>query len=76
PTGRGERRQTGRDMGDIVNLRGERKRRERIRKATKAAENRVRFGKTKAEKDRLAAEIERDSAAHDGRRLDREPDDR
>ena len=47
-------------MGDLVNLRRERKRREREREEAEAAENRIAFGMTKAE--RLRLESERDKA--------------
>ncbi len=38
-------------MAEIVNLRRERKRRARQQSDTSAAENRVKFGRTKAEQD-------------------------
>ena len=41
-------------MGDVVNLRQARKQRARADKDKKAAENRVRFGRTKAERTRDA----------------------
>ena len=47
-------------MGDIVNLRRARKGRERRREEAEAAENRVLFGMTKAERRRT--ESERDKA--------------
>ncbi len=47
-------------MGDVVNLRRARKGRERERRAAEAAENRIAFGMTKAE--RLRLESERDKA--------------
>jgi hypothetical protein len=45
-------------MAEIVNLRQERRRRERTEAGAVAAENRIRHGRTKAERerDRLAAE--------------------
>jgi hypothetical protein len=45
-------------MAEIVNLRQERRRRERAEAGAVAAENRIRHGRTKAERerDRLAAE--------------------
>ncbi|WP_282610237.1 DUF4169 family protein [Pelagibius sp. Alg239-R121] len=49
-------------MGDIVNLRQERKRRKRRTKETEASENRIRFGLTKAEKKKN--DQERDRAIH------------
>jgi Domain of unknown function (DUF4169) len=50
---------------EIVNLRQARKTKARADKEGKAAENRARFGQTKSERDRLAAE-----AALARRRLD------
>ena len=47
-------------MGDLVNLRRARKGRERQRREAEAAENRIAFGMTKAERRRL--ESERDKA--------------
>ena len=48
-------------MGEIVNLRQERKRKARKDRQAQAAENRSRFGVPKAERDRRAAadELER-----------------
>ena len=43
-------------MADIVNLRQARKRKARDNKDAAATENRVRFGRTKAEKQQIAAE--------------------
>ncbi|WP_037546865.1 DUF4169 family protein [Stappia stellulata] len=45
--------------GDIINLRKARKTRKRRDKETRAAENRVVFGRTKAERDRSKSEAER-----------------
>ena len=47
-------------MGDVVNLRHERKRKQRRREETEAAQNRILFGMTNAERRRL--EDERDKA--------------
>ncbi|HEY9546042.1 MAG TPA: DUF4169 family protein [Solimonas sp.] len=60
-------------MADIINLNKHRKQKARIEAERQAADNRVRFGRTKAEKDKAAAEAE---AA--GQRMDqlrREPPD-
>ncbi|TAM11578.1 MAG: DUF4169 family protein [Nevskiaceae bacterium] len=48
-------------MANIINLRLARKRKARVEKAEKAAENRARFGRTKAEKqhERLQEELDR-----------------
>ena len=63
-------------MGTIVNLRQHRKRQARADKAKAAAQNRLTFGRTKAE--RQAAEMEQaaEKAIHEGHRLRNEPDSR
>ncbi|MCX7344461.1 MAG: DUF4169 family protein [Alphaproteobacteria bacterium] len=50
-------------MGEIVSLKQQRKRRERDAREEKAAENRVRFGRSK--EDRKLADTLRDKAAKD-----------
>ncbi len=60
-------------MGEIVNLRQARKRLERARREAEAAANRVRHGRTAAEKRTDALETERRERAQDGARLDPEP---
>jgi len=60
-------------MGDVINLRDARKRRERAAKDAKAAANRSRFGRTRAERTRQETERERDVRGLDGHR--REPSD-
>ena len=57
-------------MGDLVNLRQRRKAEKRRQKAAKAAENRVRFGTPKAQRDRDRAETERAAQKHKGKKLD------
>ncbi|MFI0843467.1 DUF4169 family protein [Mesorhizobium sp. IMUNJ 23232] len=57
-------------MGDIVNLRAARKRRDRDEKARLADENRVRHGRTKGEKQRDRAEAGRLDAHVEARRRD------
>ena len=52
-------------MGDVINLNQYRKRRERSKSQTRAAENRARKGRTKEETAR-----ERDEAAQAGSELD------
>jgi hypothetical protein len=44
---------------DVINLRRSRKARDRQAKSAEADANRIRFGRTKAEKERLAAEKKR-----------------
>jgi hypothetical protein len=63
-------------MGEIVNLRQARKRQERARREAEAAANRVRFGRTGAEKRADAMEAERRDRAQDGARLETDPKDR
>ncbi|MFN8830229.1 MAG: DUF4169 family protein [Labrys sp. (in: a-proteobacteria)] len=57
-------------LADILNLGRIRKNRERDQKAAKAQENRVRFGRTKAEREREAANLEILSRSLDQRRLE------
>lgn len=52
-------------MADIVNLRTARKRKARDAKDAQAAENRIKFGRTKAEKD-----LEKAKAALEAKRID------
>jgi hypothetical protein len=44
---------------DVINLRRSRKARDRKAKSAEAEANRIRFGRSKAEKERLAAEKRR-----------------
>lgn len=53
-------------MADIVNLRQARKARDRAEKATLAAENRAKFGRTKAEKATDKADKARAERSLDG----------
>jgi hypothetical protein len=62
-------------MGDIVNLRRARKRQDRRRDDAKAAENRIVYGKTKAELRSLEAQREKADRDLDARRIVG-PDDR
>ncbi len=57
-------------MGDVVNLNRFRKTRERTERAKEADANRVQFGRTKAEKLRDRQEVERETQALDGKKLD------
>jgi hypothetical protein len=61
-------------MGDVVNLRRARKGRERQRKEAEAAENRIAFGMTKAERRRLDSEREKAERGLEAHRLVR-PDE-
>lgn len=58
-------------MGDIVNLRQARKRVKRARNAESAAENRVVFGMTKAERRKIEAEREKAERGLEAHELDR-----
>ncbi|PTW58777.1 uncharacterized protein DUF4169 [Breoghania corrubedonensis] len=55
---------------DIINLRQARKARRRADKETTAAENRIRFGKTRSEKDKAKAETEKATRSLEGHRLE------
>ncbi len=44
-------------MADIVNLKNFKKHRVRVERSAKAAENRIKFGQTKAKKQLTAAEM-------------------
>lgn len=55
-------------MGDIVNLNRFRKQQERRRKEDEAAENRVRFGRTKAERAQDRGEEDRRNRDLDGKK--------
>ena len=60
-------------MPQVVNLRQARKRKLRAEKDRQAAENRAKFGRTKAEKTRVAAESCRERRLLD--QAEREPDE-
>jgi hypothetical protein len=57
-------------MGDIVNLNKYRKQRQRSEQATQAAENRIRFGRSKSDRTRTRAELDRLSRDLEGKRRD------
>lgn len=57
-------------MAEIVNLHRARKRRDRVQAAQDAAENRARFGRTRAERDRDALDAASAARTLDGARLD------
>jgi hypothetical protein len=59
-------------MTQIVNLRQARKRKQRADQDQQAAENRAKFGRTKGDKKRAAAEADRDSRHLDQARLTRD----
>lgn len=57
-------------MADIINLREARKRKARAEKERQAADNRIRFGRTKAEKRLTELENSRFARDLDGKRRD------
>ena len=57
-------------MVEIVNLRRARKGKARVEKDARAADNRVRFGRTKAEKRQSEAERRRMEQKLDGKKID------
>jgi hypothetical protein len=64
----GARGRQGAAMADIVNLNRARKRRARDEAAQRAAENRVRYGRTKEEREAAAREAERAANELEGKR--------
>lgn len=58
-------------MGDVINLNKVRKARAREEAAATAAANRVRFGRTGAEKSREKAEAQREARRLEGHALER-----
>lgn len=62
------------EMADnVVNLNRFRKKKARAEKAKQAEINRIRHGRTKAEKEQELAERERAARLIEGKRLDRDP---
>ncbi|MET0238457.1 MAG: DUF4169 family protein [Sphingobium sp.] len=59
-------------MAEIVNLRMARKARKRIDEQRQAEQNRAKFGRTKAEKDRDRIDADRAVRRIDGAKLERE----
>ncbi|WP_448207349.1 DUF4169 family protein [Azospirillum sp. sgz302134] len=57
-------------MGDVVNLNRFRKMRDREEREKVAEENRVRFGRTKAEKQRDRQEAERKTRDLEGKKVE------
>ena len=62
-------------MGKVVNLNKFRKKKKREAESKQADVNRVRHGRTQAEKDRALAEQTRLTRLIDGKRLEQEPED-
>ena len=63
-------------MSEIVNLNRFRKAKERAEKADRAAANRAKFGRNKAEKARDAEENQKRSDLLDGAKTDQPEDDK
>jgi hypothetical protein len=61
-------------MADIVNLRQARKRKARAEKDQRAEDNRLKHGRTKAEKDHAAAKDDLERRRLDGLKLIRDDD--
>ncbi|MCQ8240445.1 DUF4169 family protein [Rhizosaccharibacter radicis] len=61
-------------MGEVVNLRRVRRRRDRHAAGQEADANRARFGRTADEKRRDELDAGRRDAVLDGARIEREPD--
>lgn len=59
-------------MAEIINLRLAKKALARSEAEKRAAENRVKFGRTKREKSAMRAEKNRADAAHDAKRLEKD----
>ena len=57
-------------MSEIVNLNQYRKTRRRRKAEAEASQNRLRHGRTKAERNRDAADRDLQASAHDGKRLE------
>ena len=61
-------------MAEIINLRQARKQRQRAEKEALARENRIRFGRTRAERQRVTEDLLRQEHALDGKRREPEVD--
>jgi hypothetical protein len=61
-------------MGEVINLNKKRKTKIRLEKAKKASENRIKFGRTKKEKQIEKQENERNERHLDGHRLEKKED--
>lgn len=57
-------------MGEVVNLRLHKKRKARTEREAEAAENRAKFGRTKAEKEHGRAVVDLETRRLDGHRRD------
>lgn len=57
-------------MAEVINLNRARKAKQRAEAETRAAENRIAFGRTKAEKQRATAERKQRDAELNGKKLE------
>lgn len=64
-----------RTMANIINLNKKRKARARLEKEKKASENRIKFGRTKQEKQLEKQEKERNDRFLDNHKLDKKDED-
>ena len=62
-------------MADIINLNQKRKAKQRLEKEKKATENRIKFGRTKKEKNIEQQEKKRQEQHLDGHKLDKKEND-
>ncbi|WP_336056765.1 DUF4169 family protein [Nitratireductor sp. CH_MIT9313-5] len=62
-------------MADVVNLRVARKRKERALREEKAQENRIRYGRSKSEREIREKAAAREETHLEGHRLSRRDDD-
>ncbi len=62
-------------MGEIINLNKHRKAKARDARESQSAANRIKYGRTKAEKENDRRAEERSDRAHSDRKLDSEPKD-
>ncbi|KFC73780.1 hypothetical protein FG93_01469 [Bosea sp. LC85] len=63
-------------MAEIINLRRARKQRQRVATETKADQNRIDFGRSKAERSLTEARREKATRELDGHKLTPPPDDK
>lgn len=59
-------------MTNVINLNKKRKNKNRLEKEKKAVENRVKFGRTKKEKQAAKQETEREERFLDGHKVEKE----
>ncbi len=62
-------------MGEVINLRQARKKKKTADKDKRAEENRVRYGLTKAEKQKLKQDDAKKASQLDGHKLDQDEKD-